>query len=88
MKQDPSFRQVVRAAVAAAGGTLKVASEMNLSPGAVRAWVFRETIPAHRVKRLCEIGGNVVDPIQILEAIERRTVITKAAQQEQKATAS
>lgn len=71
----PSAEQLIRAAVAAAGGVQKVAAEFGLTDGAVSRWQSRATLPAEHIHRLCWLGNNTVKPEAILEAIGRESGI-------------
>ena len=63
--------QVIKAALAAAGGHLKAGSALGISSQAVSDWSASGKMPANRIIPLCNLGGNVVTPVQILEALAR-----------------
>ena len=71
MTDQPTAQQVIRAAVAAAGGPQKAAAKFGIASQNVSAWIARGRVPADKIKRLCDLGANVVEPSQILEALER-----------------
>ena len=73
MNDKPAARQVIRAAIAAAGGAAKISEALRIGEGTVSAWTARERVPAQWIKPLCDLGGNVVKPEQILEAVARET---------------
>lgn len=79
MPDQPTARQVIRAAIAAAGGVSKAAELLGLASPAVSGWISRGTVPAARIKPLCDLGGNVVTPAQILDAMTREAVERAAA---------
>lgn len=69
--QQSTAQQVIRAAVAAAGGHLKASEALGLSSAAISGWTSSGKMPASRILPLCELGGNVITPVQILEALAR-----------------
>lgn len=69
--QTPSARQLIKAAIAAAGRSNVVAKSLGVSQQAVHAWTMRGYVPAERIKPLCALGNNVVTPDQLLDAITR-----------------
>ncbi|MEY2632936.1 MAG: putative antitoxin of bacterial toxin-antitoxin system, YdaS/YdaT [Pseudomonadota bacterium] len=69
MKIETQVQRVISAAVAAAGRSTVVAEKLGVVPGAVRAWISRGSVPAQHIQRLCDLGGRVVTPEQITEAI-------------------
>lgn len=73
--QPPTARQLIRAAVAAAGGAQLVADEFGLSAGAVSRWQSRGTLPSEHIHRLCRLGADAIKPEAIVEAIGRESEI-------------
>jgi hypothetical protein len=71
MTEQATARQVIRAAIAAAGGMAKAGPALGISPQTVSAWAARGRVPSEWIKPLCDLGGNVVKPTQILEALAR-----------------
>ncbi|MFN7432258.1 MAG: YdaS family helix-turn-helix protein [Betaproteobacteria bacterium] len=71
MADNATAHQVVRAAVGAAGGVSKVAEHFGISAASVSGWLDRGSVPAGRIKALCDLGGNVVTPMQVLDALAR-----------------
>lgn len=64
-------QQIIRAAVAAAGGNLKAGAALGISSAAISGWTSIGSIPASRILPLCELGGNVITPLQILDVLAR-----------------
>ena len=64
-------QQIIRAAVAAAGGNLKAGAALGISSAAISGWTSIGSIPASRILPLCELGGNVITPFQILDVLAR-----------------
>lgn len=57
---------LVAKAVQAAGGPVAVAFHLELTGDqAVRAWIWKDRVPADHVIRLCELGGNKITPQQL-----------------------
>lgn len=79
MTDQPSAEQVIRAAIAAAGGFAAVAEHFGIASQSVTGWAQRGSVPAVRIKPLCELGRNVVSPDQILEAMTREAGARAAA---------
>lgn len=79
MPDQPTARQVIAAAVAAAGGVSKAAEQLGIASPAISGWLARGTVPAQRIKPLCDLGRNVVTPEQILEAVSREASQKAAA---------
>lgn len=79
MNEQPNARQVIRAAIAAAGGTQKAGQCMGITSQAVSGWAASGRVPAERIKPLCDLGGNVVTPLQILDAMAREAAGKVAA---------
>jgi hypothetical protein len=71
MTEHPSAHQVIRAAIAAAGGATAAGEKLGRPSNTVSAWAARGSMPAVSIKPLCDAGGNVVAPLQILEALAR-----------------
>jgi hypothetical protein len=71
MEQKPTARQVIRAAIAAAGGSPRISEALGIGEGTVSAWTARGSVPARWVQPLCELGGHVVKAEQLLEAMAR-----------------
>lgn len=79
MEHTPTAQQIIRAAISAAGGGVKVARAMRLGRSTPALWAHRGAIPAEHIKPLCDLGGNVVKSDQILEALARESAARKAA---------
>lgn len=79
MTDQPTARQVIRAAVAAAGGHVEAAKELGITSPAISGWVERGTIPARHIAPLCALGKNVVTAQQILDAMAREGAQKAAA---------
>lgn len=79
MTDQPTARQVIRAALAAAGGPLEASRRLGVSPATTSAWIARASVPAERIVPLCAAGGNVVSTTQILEALAREAQQKAAA---------
>lgn len=71
----PTARQLIKAAVAAAGGAKAVAAELGLTDGAISRWGSRGTLPSEHITRLCWMGANTVKPEALVEAIGRESTI-------------
>lgn len=71
MKSNPTARQLIRAAVAAAGGATNFGKALRIKPQAISQWVRLGRVPTDRIIPLCEAGANVVTHTQILEAMTR-----------------
>lgn len=67
----PTARQLILAAIAAAGRSPIVAERLGVSQQAVHAWARRGYVPAERIKPLCALGGFAVQPDQLLDAMTR-----------------
>ncbi len=75
MTQDqarPSARQLLRAAIAAAGGQTAVAQEVGLTPSAVARWVERTKVPSEHIQTLCRMGNFTVSTSALIEALGRQ----------------
>lgn len=70
-KLEPRPQQIVRAAVAAAGGASKVAEEFGIASASVSGWMERGSVPGARIRRLVELGGGIVTVDQLLALQER-----------------
>lgn len=70
---------VVKAAVAAAGGRRKIADRFNITEKAVGAWVTRRYVPGEYVRPLSAMGGNVVTVDALLAVAEARAQERAAA---------
>lgn len=79
MHQQPTARQLIRAAVAAAGGTSTAGPAMGITSQAVSGWIERGQVPAKRLAPLCDLGGRAIQPEQILAAMAREHEAQKAA---------
>lgn len=71
MESKPTARQLIRAAVAAAGGQTNVGITQGIRPQAVGHWIRTGRVPTERIIPLCEAGANVVQPTQLLDAMTR-----------------
>lgn len=71
MTDQPTANQVIRAAIGAAGGATKVGEALGVTHAAVCGWLERSSVPARHILPLCEAGGNVIKPEQILAAMAR-----------------
>lgn len=67
----PTARQLIAAAIAAAGKGPAVARAMGIEEATVRAWAARSRVPADRIHRLCQLGNYTIRPEALLEAIGR-----------------
>jgi transposase-like protein len=68
---QPSARQLIMAAIAAAGRTARVSRAFGVSAGTVGNWARSGRMPAEKIHGLCNLGGMAVRPEAILEAIAR-----------------
>jgi hypothetical protein len=60
------MKDIIKEAVKAAGGPLKVAHDMGFTnQRTVEKWIKTGRVPAWHVTRLCELGGNKITPEQI-----------------------
>lgn len=72
MNTEPTSKQIIAAAVAAAGGVSKAAADIGVRSPSVSAWLKRGSVPACRINRLCELGAFTITPERILDAMARR----------------
>lgn len=79
MTEQPTARQVIRAAVAAAGGHVKAAKALGISSPAISGWCDRGTVPPHHIAPLCALGRHVVSVQQLVEAMARDAAERRAA---------
>lgn len=70
---QPSAARLIRAAIAAAGRGPAVAKALGITTAAVNNWAMNGRIPADRIKPLCDMGHNIVTPVQILDALSRES---------------
>lgn len=62
---------MIAIAVMAAGGRQAVAAEFgDVTPWAITGWQRTNRMPAHKIRPLCALGGDVVKPDQLLAYIE------------------
>lgn len=66
--QQPK-NNTIHQAIKLGGGGAKVARALGMSNQAVLAWPVRNRIPVEHIVPLCELGGNVITPVMILESI-------------------
>jgi len=69
---------MIKLAVIAAGGYDEVAREFGVTHWAIHEWTRASRVPLKRILRLCEMGGGVIRPDQILAQIEA-AIADKAA---------
>ena len=61
---------LIKVAVEAAGGRIKAAQALGVSPWTVTGWQRTRRMPADKIRPLCSLGG-VLTPEQILAYIEK-----------------
>jgi hypothetical protein len=62
---------LIKVAITAAGGRETVAREFGITAWGVGNWTKTAGIPANRIRRLCELGDNIVSAEQLLAYIEQ-----------------
>ncbi len=70
---------ILRVAVTAAGGTNAVAAAFGLSAGGVSTRVAKKFWPAADLRRLCEMGGNIITVERLLDYLEQAQASTEAS---------
>lgn len=71
MPTTASARQLIKAAIAAAGGQTAVAASMGITNAAVGDWHRNARVPADRLADLCRMGGLAIEAQAILDAMSR-----------------
>jgi hypothetical protein len=66
-------QKLIRVAIAAAGSTTGIASNLGLSRAAVSAWARRGRVPAKWIEPLCAMGG-VIHPKDLLMAMAEERI--------------
>ena len=72
MTQDqarPTANQLLRAAIAAAGGQKKVAETIGLTPAGISRWVERTKVPSEHIHTLCKMGNFAISTSALIEAL-------------------
>lgn len=69
--RTPTAKQIIKAAIAAAGGVQSIAETLGIERGTVYCWAQRGRISVDHIKPLCDLGGGLVKADQILEAMGR-----------------
>lgn len=59
-----SPNEATKKAVVIAGGNMKVAEALDCKPKTITSWI-RTQVPLEKVKSLCELSGNYIQPYQI-----------------------
>lgn len=77
--QQPTARQLISAAVAAAGRPKKVGPALGCTPQAVSLWTVNGRVPLDKVHPLCDLGNRVITAGQILDAMAREAQERAAA---------
>ncbi len=62
---------ILRVAVAAAGGTTAVAEAFGMSQSGVSTRIAQGKWPSAEVRKLCELGGNIISVDKLLEYLEQ-----------------
>lgn len=70
---------IIKAAVAAAGGRARVAQALGVTAWAVTGWTRTARMPADKIRPLCALGSNVVTADQLLAYIEQHAAERVAA---------
>lgn len=61
----------IKLAVDAAGGRVPVAESFGISAWTVDYWVRHRIVPPQYIRRLADLGGNIVTVERLLEFIEQ-----------------
>lgn len=70
---------IIALAVRAAGGRHAVAQAFgDVTAYAITGWARTKRMPAAKVRRLCELGGNAITTEQVLQFIEDSEAEAKA----------
>lgn len=63
---------VIKVAIEAAGGTSRVASELDLIPDTVRLWIRKHSMPDKHIMKVCQLGGDLITRNQVRDYMDSK----------------